>query len=67
MASVSNFVGVLAGPDKNHHPIISLIADTPTGPQPEPPIGLPTITIVINGERANRWSAAQRNRGRSRY
>jgi hypothetical protein len=51
MATVSNFVGVLTGQDKNHHPIITLVADTPTGPQPEPPIGLPTITIVLNGEK----------------
>jgi hypothetical protein len=51
MATVSNFVGILSGQDKNHHPIISLVADTPTGPQPAPPIGLPTITIVINGEK----------------
>ncbi len=51
MATVSNFVGILNGQDKNHHPIISLVADTPTGPQPLPPIGLPTITIVLNGEK----------------
>ena len=51
MATVSNFVGILTGQDKNHHPIISLVADTPTGPQPVPPIGLPSITIVINGEK----------------
>jgi hypothetical protein len=51
MATVSNFVGVLVGQDKNHHPIISLVADTPTGPQPAPPIGLPSVTIVINGEK----------------